>query len=70
MSCQIALTQQKLNEKFSEISNRSGSRHSKKKWILNAIEEKLESEKEFVQNKLAEYTSDHKAKQDFATINS
>lgn len=63
-------TQQKLNEKFSEISNRTGSHHSKKQWILNAIEEKLESEKEFVQNKLTEYTLENKAKQDFATTSS
>lgn len=44
---------QKLNERLDEIA-KSHPGYSKKQWILDAIEEKLEAEREIVQEKLAE----------------
>ncbi|MBA3816883.1 MAG: hypothetical protein H0X29_10280 [Parachlamydiaceae bacterium] len=49
-------TLQKLEERMSKINRQKKLKYTKKQWILDAIEEKMEVEKELIQNKLLEHT--------------
>ena len=55
-------TRAKLEERLAEISQVIPG-YSKKKWLLEAIEEKLEEERELVQSKISELCSGKKCSQ-------